>query len=200
MTPERWKQIDDIFQQAADMPPSDRDAFLDTVCGNDADLLNEVKKLLLASDSADDFIEASVWTDDRFLNTSSKKDISDSLGGSDDDQLSEPRFPETVGAFRLVKELGRGGMGAVYLAERNDGEFSQLAAIKLIKRGMDSDFIVRRFRHERRYWRRSSIRTSHGFWTAARPPTARRISLWNTSRANRFTDIVTKGNWIFPPA
>ncbi len=149
MTPERWKQIDDIFQQAADMPPADRGAFLDTVCGNDADLLSEVRRLLMALGSADDFIEASVWTDDRFLNTRSKKDISDSLGGPDDDPLTEPRFPETVGAFRLVKELGRGGMGAVYLAERNDGEFSQLAAIKLIKRGMDSDFIVRRFRHER---------------------------------------------------
>lgn len=54
-----------------------------------------------------------------------------------------------IGVFKLQKELGRGGMGAVYLATRVDGEFEQQAAVKLIKRGMDTDFVVRRFRHER---------------------------------------------------
>jgi eukaryotic-like serine/threonine-protein kinase len=54
-----------------------------------------------------------------------------------------------IGVFKLQKELGRGGMGAVYLATRIDGEFEQQAAVKLIKRGMDTDFVVRRFRHER---------------------------------------------------
>jgi serine/threonine protein kinase len=54
-----------------------------------------------------------------------------------------------IGVFELKKELGRGGMGAVYLAKRVDGEFSQKVAVKLIKRGMDTDFIVKRFRHER---------------------------------------------------
>src|SRR5690606_2456991 len=52
--------------------------------------------------------------------------------------------------YRIVREIGRGGMGAVYLAERADGEFDQRVAVKLVKRGMDTDEILARFRHERR--------------------------------------------------
>ena len=54
-----------------------------------------------------------------------------------------------VGVYELKREIGRGGMGAVYLAERADGEFRQTVAIKLIKRGMDTDLILKRFRRER---------------------------------------------------
>lgn len=54
-----------------------------------------------------------------------------------------------IGVYKLVREIGRGGMGAVYLAERVDGEFRQTVAIKLIKRGMDTDLILKRFRRER---------------------------------------------------
>lgn len=56
---------------------------------------------------------------------------------------------QRVGVFELKRELGRGGMGAVYLAERADGEFDQTVAVKLIKRGMDTDLILKRFRRER---------------------------------------------------
>jgi eukaryotic-like serine/threonine-protein kinase len=54
-----------------------------------------------------------------------------------------------VGAFELLREIGQGGMGAVYLARRADGEFRQTVAVKLIKRGMDTDLILKRFRRER---------------------------------------------------
>ena len=54
-----------------------------------------------------------------------------------------------VGTYRLDEEVGRGGMGVVYRAERVDGEFDQTVAIKLIKRGMDTDQILKRFRRER---------------------------------------------------
>ena len=54
-----------------------------------------------------------------------------------------------VGVYELKREIGRGGMGAVYLAERADGEFRQTVAVKLIKRGMDTDLILKRFRRER---------------------------------------------------
>ena len=55
-----------------------------------------------------------------------------------------------VGAYRLIRELGRGGMGAVYLGVRDDDAFQKRVAVKVLKRGMDTDAIVRRFRHERR--------------------------------------------------
>ena len=57
---------------------------------------------------------------------------------------------ETVGAYRLIEPLGRGGMGEVYLGERADGRFEQKVAVKLVKRGMDSVEILRRFARERR--------------------------------------------------
>lgn len=67
----------------------------------------------------------------------------------DSDFLNFDRAPERLGPWRIVRELGRGGMGTVYLAERADGHFEQRAAIKVIKRGMDSDAVLRRFYAER---------------------------------------------------
>jgi eukaryotic-like serine/threonine-protein kinase len=66
-------------------------------------------------------------------------------GDSEIDSLVGKR----VGIYRLEKRIGKGGMGAVYLASRDDGEFRQQVAVKLIKRGMDTDFVLNRFRHER---------------------------------------------------
>lgn len=63
--------------------------------------------------------------------------------------LNLDREPERLGPWRVVREIGRGGMGTVYLAERDDGQFEQRAAIKVIKRGMDTDSVLRRFYAER---------------------------------------------------
>ena len=144
MSPERWLRIEAVFQAAADLPAADRAAFLDKECGPDADLRSEVEALLLSNDAANDFIEVPVWTDSRFLSTRAKKEISKSIEVDRDNYIGR-----RIGVYQLSKELGRGGMGAVYLAERADGEFQQRVAVKLIKRGMDSDFIIKRFRHER---------------------------------------------------
>ena len=65
-----------------------------------------------------------------------------------DDALDETLEPR-VGTYRLVRELGQGGMGTVFLAVRDDDEFHKRVAIKILTRGMDTDYIVRRFRTER---------------------------------------------------
>ncbi|HUR98319.1 MAG TPA: protein kinase, partial [Pyrinomonadaceae bacterium] len=149
MSPERWREIEEVFQAAVEMPRADRAQFVDKFCGPDTELKAEILKLLQSDDSASDFIESPIWTDSNFLNTSAKKELSSSIDrevdGADDDSF----LGKEIGVYRLKEEIGRGGMGAVYLADRADGEFQQRVAIKLIKRGMDSDFIVRRFRHER---------------------------------------------------
>lgn len=149
VTPERWQQIDALFQAAVDLPPDRRSDFLDGKCGPDLELRHEVEKLLASDDSAAGFIESPVWTDSAFLNTSAKKEISESFEKDKEDLEADAYVGKVLGAFRLTRQIGRGGMGAVYLAERADGEFQQRVAIKLIKRGMDSDFIIRRFKHER---------------------------------------------------
>ena len=148
MSPERWKQIESVFQEAADLTSDRRESYLNDICRGDDQLRREVDKLLGSLESASDFIESPVWTDSSFLNTKAKKEISTSI----DENLAsngDSFIGKKIGVYRLTRELGRGGMGAVFLGERADGEFEQKVAIKLIKRGMDSDFIVRRFRHER---------------------------------------------------
>src|SRR5215203_875223 len=149
MSPERWREIEEVFQAAVEMPRADRAQFVDKFCGQDAELKAEILKLLASDDSASDFIESPIWTDSKFLNTSAKKELSSSIDREVDDGEHDTFLGKNVSVYRIDEEIGRGGMGAVYLAERSDGEFQQRVAIKLIKRGMDSDFIVRRFRHER---------------------------------------------------
>ena len=149
MSPEFWLKIEALFQEAVDLPPHERASFLDQKCTSDEKLRLEVEKLLANDDSAGDFIESPVWSQSVLFNTSAKKNLAESFDEETDGGDRDDLIGKKIGVYRLTRELGRGGMGAVYLAERSDGEFQQRAAIKLIKRGMDSDFIIRRFRHER---------------------------------------------------
>ncbi len=133
MNVEIWQQIKEIFSTAVDMPESERAAYIEEKCGHDDKLLAEVRSLLEAEKASDGFVEPPTIAV-KFLTTDARQTA---LSGMQ------------VGAFRILREIGRGGMGAVYLAERADGEFEQKVAIKLIKRGLDTDEIVRRFRYER---------------------------------------------------
>jgi serine/threonine protein kinase/tetratricopeptide (TPR) repeat protein len=144
MTPERWKQIEDVFQAAIDLPSGERRKFIAEACGGDEDLRAQVEVLITQHDEAGDFIESPAFAATGFR----------TMGHSNADTLmtesfDDPSIGRSVGAYKIVREIGRGGMGAVYLAERADSEFRRRVAIKLIKRGMDTDFILRRFRKER---------------------------------------------------
>lgn len=133
MQPERWKQIEEIFQSAIDCPPEKRPALLDVACGNDAELRRELESLLETDQDRG-------WT-----NSLAFKDGLNVLGLRNQ-ELSEGR---RIGAYRVLREIGRGGMGTVYLAARADDEFQKLVAIKILRRGLDTDDIVQRFRSER---------------------------------------------------
>ena len=126
--PDRWALIKNLFAEAAELPGFARAAWLAEACGNDEALRAEIEKLLAADAQADAFLEAAP------INTFAREQFSEG---------------ESVGAYRIVRELGRGGMGTVYLAERAAVGFEQRVALKVIKRGMDSDEVLRRFFAER---------------------------------------------------
>lgn len=142
MNAERWQQIDALFGDALDRPPADRLTFLDAACGEDRELFDAVRDLVAGEAEAGRVIGESV--------TSFASDVIESfrqaVGSGEDDAL----VGRHVGPYRLMARIGRGGMGAVYLAERADGEFDQRVALKVVKRGMDTDEILRRFQFERR--------------------------------------------------
>ncbi|HLM61584.1 MAG TPA: serine/threonine-protein kinase, partial [Pyrinomonadaceae bacterium] len=150
MTPERWAKIEDVFQAALDCSVAERERFIRAECGEDAELFAEVKKLIARHETEESFLESPVWTDSLLLQPSLKQQIAISLENeAPATRQSESAIGRQIGVYRLTEEIGRGGMGVVYAAERADGEFYQKVAVKLIKRGMDTDFIIKRFRHER---------------------------------------------------
>jgi eukaryotic-like serine/threonine-protein kinase len=142
--PDRWARIDSLFGEALELPEAEREPFLAHRCGQDRELFEAVQALLDSAAAAERLIGESVG--------SFAPDVLASLplpdGESDDEE--DGIVGRVVGPYRLLAELGRGGMGAVYLAERADGEFEKRVALKLVKRGMDTDEILRRFQSERR--------------------------------------------------
>ena len=104
--------------------------FLKAACKDDIDLYNEVSSLLASDQQINSLIDGQALD---AITVSGSLLQETSLEG------------EQVGSYKLIKKIGQGGMGVVYLAERADGQFEQQVALKLIKRGMDSEMIVRRF-------------------------------------------------------
>ncbi len=138
MTPERWTKIEAIFQAALALDDEDkRNSYLAVACAGDAELRQAVERLLAQGEGAETLIQETVFDE------SSLPDFAALPPELD------PLLRKRLGAYQLTMELGRGGMGAVYLAERVDGAFKQQVAVKLVKRGMDTNFILRRFRRER---------------------------------------------------
>ena len=135
MDAQRWQRIGAIFDSVVETPVGERAALLDRLCADDPELRGEVEKLLKADARAAHF----------------ERGVESARGGAAADwaDAQDSRAAERVGPWRLLHELGRGGMGVVYLAERADGQFEQRAALKLIKRGMDSDAVLARFLRER---------------------------------------------------
>ena len=139
MTPERWQQIEEVFHGALELGEPNRRAFLDEKTAGDGDLRDEVEKLLSQFEEASDFIEQPLYD-------SAKSGM---LLGLLDDEVEDPMVGKVLGNYRIEREIGRGGMGAVYEAVRADGAFKHRVAVKVVKRGVDTDFVLRRFRNER---------------------------------------------------
>jgi non-specific serine/threonine protein kinase/serine/threonine-protein kinase len=111
----------ELARQTLQLEPARRTEFIHRACGDNASLRAQVESLLAA--------EAET--------------------GAPSPIHNDPELNRAIGPYKLIRELGHGGMGVVYLAERADASFQQRVAIKLVRRGMEYDEVIRRFRHER---------------------------------------------------
>src|SRR5215475_7110510 len=134
MKPERWRQIESLYYTALDCDAARRAAFFDEACAGDEELRREVESLLAAHEPAEGF-----------LATPALKIATEQIA----EEQARSIVGRQLGHYRLLSQLGAGGMGEVYLAARADDQYRKQVAIKLVKRGMDTDNILRRFRHER---------------------------------------------------
>ena len=132
MDEKSWQNVKKIFLAALAEKAENRPKFLVEICGRDHELLAEIESLLAAHEESADFIEEPVFqTGEVFTD--------------DDANQREKHF----GSYKIIGEIGAGGMGAVFLAERSDGEFEQKVAIKIIRQAIAETEIINRFKRER---------------------------------------------------
>jgi tetratricopeptide (TPR) repeat protein len=145
--PALWGRVTAVLDVVLAAEPDDQPALVDRLCGSDDELRREVVALLDADRAAGGILEerADLFAAP-YVAALSLDDRSDDRGHRSG---AEDHAGERISAYRLIRRIGDGGMGAVYLAERDDGQFEQRVAIKLIKPGMDSDEIIARFLRER---------------------------------------------------
>ncbi|MEZ4361720.1 MAG: serine/threonine-protein kinase [Kofleriaceae bacterium] len=130
MTPERWRQVQDVFDAVADATPTRRAELLAASCGADAELRAQVEAMLAADQDASAMLDAPPGQ---------------ALGTV----TPEIHVGERIGAYQVVRSLGAGGMGEVFLAARADGMFEQRVAIKVVRAPVLAEHVLARFALER---------------------------------------------------
>ena len=132
--PQRWNEVDRIFAEALDLPPAERPAFLGAACAGDPDLWSEVERLIAADRDSSGFLESPPG---------------EILELALEDRPDDRKEGETLGPYRLLRTIGSGGMGTVYLARREDEHYQQEVAIKVLRSGRESSEALHRFLAER---------------------------------------------------
>jgi hypothetical protein len=165
MTPERWARIKQLFQEALAVEVERRVAFLNAACVDDIELRRQVELMLCADAETGHLIDQPLpaAAAELFI-----------------EENSELPNEGRLGHYRLTREIGRGGMGAVYAAIRDDDQYRQKVAIKLVKAdlagsGVGAESILQRFRRERQI---GAAGTSEHRATARRWHDAGRLALF----------------------
>jgi serine/threonine protein kinase/Tfp pilus assembly protein PilF len=137
MSDDRFARIKKIVLAASGLPLAERSAYLDEACGNDAELRREAESLLAHAEESPAILRT--------------EGLGDLLGGEDGGRFLaglERSHPERIGPYRILDVLGEGGMGVVYRAEQTE-PIRREVALKLVRLGLDSDEVIRRFQAER---------------------------------------------------
>jgi serine/threonine protein kinase len=124
---EHWQKVKRIVGECLERPVPERDVYIAETCGENMEIADEVKSLLASFSEAGEFLETPVV-----------------MGEESEDLVAG----QQIGSYRVVELIGHGGMGSVYRAARTS-DFLKEVAVKVVKRGMDTDFILSRFRQER---------------------------------------------------
>jgi serine/threonine protein kinase len=135
MIPERWHEIKNKLDAVLELGPAQRSAYLDEISTADPELRHELESLIASHEKA--------GTD--FLNTPPLEATSSQSELINRDSMIGRR----LGTYQIMEQIGAGGMGEVYRAFRADDQYRKQVAIKLVRAGQDSDFVIRRFKNER---------------------------------------------------
>jgi len=149
-----WDRLQRLFEAALKLSETERDAFLDRECGDDASLRQKIEALLEA--------------DEQNLASNERRPLRKYVKAPESEMAGT-----TVDGWRILERIGSGGMGKVYLAERADGEFEQRVALKIVKKGMDSEVVLQRFRQERQILARLHHPNIAGFLDGGMTPDGR---------------------------
>jgi hypothetical protein len=133
MTAQRWQIVESLFDRALELPEPERDGFLANRCADDPELGAEVRELLAIAQDPGSLLREAVIAEAQAL-----------TGAADTVQVGR-----RIGPFRLLALIGEGGMGAVYLAERDDAQFHHRVAIKILPHALGPPQAIARFRDER---------------------------------------------------
>ncbi len=130
MNSDKWQKIGIIFEEALKLEEPERSAFLQSACENDSEMIEEVRSLIEADSNVPELLQGKA---------------------ADSIKLVQHKNYEgkIIGKYKIQSQIAEGGMGAVFLAERADGQFNQKVALKIIKPGMNSAEIINRFNIER---------------------------------------------------
>jgi tetratricopeptide (TPR) repeat protein len=141
---DRWRRIDDLVHAALELEPTQRAAFLDQACPGEPEIRAEVEALVAADEQAGGFLEEPAIRQQDGLG-----EFATGTGPETIDGALAAGTGQHIGHYRVIRRLGQGGMGAVYLAARSDAEYDRAVAIKVLRPGLHGPAMVRRFRGER---------------------------------------------------
>jgi serine/threonine-protein kinase len=183
LDPATWRRIDEALDRLIDLPPDQWSGALDRLCGDDAPLREQILAILATDAEAEGY-----------LSRAGRDDMIGEAAAALDFGLP-PLEGRMLGPWRLLHPIGRGGMGAVYLAERADGAFEQRVAVKFLGRGIASPDLLARFRQERQILARlehpniarlvdGGVTEDGLWWFAMEHVTGSPITEWRASRGH----------------